>query len=164
MSFFFFSSRRRHTRFKCDWSSDVCSSDLCSRTLLAAFPLLLRLAVINRLLRCQNCRYRSFGPRSFGCRGALGFLSLDLEWRMFCMNRFFPFDGDQFQLIHQERWLPLDRYLDVVVVLDLCQLTLLAVKEIIGDFQRQLSAHLGSRPFCCGGMDFPQERDRHVLD
>src|SRR5207237_3991031 len=25
---FFFSSRRRHTIFKCDWSSDVCSSDL----------------------------------------------------------------------------------------------------------------------------------------
>src|SRR2546430_11379358 len=24
---FFFSSRRRHTRFDCDWSSDVCSSD-----------------------------------------------------------------------------------------------------------------------------------------
>src|SRR3989475_8275320 len=29
-SFFFFSSRRRHTRFDCDWSSDVCSSDLRS--------------------------------------------------------------------------------------------------------------------------------------
>src|SRR5256886_4280457 len=28
--FFFFSSRRRHTRFDCDWSSDVCSSDLRS--------------------------------------------------------------------------------------------------------------------------------------
>src|SRR5256886_5027298 len=27
-SLFFFSSRRRHTRFDCDWSSDVCSSDL----------------------------------------------------------------------------------------------------------------------------------------
>src|SRR5690606_40544825 len=27
-SFFFFSSRRRHTRFSRDWSSDVCSSDL----------------------------------------------------------------------------------------------------------------------------------------
>src|SRR2546430_7630909 len=27
-SVFFFSSRRRHTRFDCDWSSDVCSSDL----------------------------------------------------------------------------------------------------------------------------------------
>src|SRR5260370_33745516 len=26
----FVSSRRRHTRFKCDWSSDVCSSDLGS--------------------------------------------------------------------------------------------------------------------------------------
>src|SRR5205085_8542708 len=28
VGFFFFSSRRRHTRFDCDWSSDVCSSDL----------------------------------------------------------------------------------------------------------------------------------------
>src|SRR5256886_6970879 len=28
---FFFSSRRRHTRFDCDWSSDVCSSDLSTR-------------------------------------------------------------------------------------------------------------------------------------
>src|SRR6516162_1936062 len=27
--FFFFSSRRRHTRLQGDWSSDVCSSDLC---------------------------------------------------------------------------------------------------------------------------------------
>src|SRR6516164_10933727 len=25
---FFFSSRRRHTRWNCEWSSDVCSSDL----------------------------------------------------------------------------------------------------------------------------------------
>src|SRR5690242_21291205 len=35
---FFFSSRRRHTRLTCDWSSDVCSSDLTpfeqDRTLL----------------------------------------------------------------------------------------------------------------------------------
>src|SRR2546427_3458719 len=29
---FFFSSRRRHTRFDCDWSSDVCSSDLEATT------------------------------------------------------------------------------------------------------------------------------------
>src|SRR2546427_8181646 len=29
--YFFFSSRRRHTRFDCDWSSDVCSSDLVGR-------------------------------------------------------------------------------------------------------------------------------------
>src|SRR5256885_13602535 len=28
LGFFFFSSRRRHTRLQGDWSSDVCSSDL----------------------------------------------------------------------------------------------------------------------------------------
>src|SRR5438034_7006291 len=28
LTYFFFSSRRRHTRSLCDWSSDVCSSDL----------------------------------------------------------------------------------------------------------------------------------------
>src|SRR5690242_10127716 len=31
---FFFSSRRRHTRLTCDWSSDVCSSDLGRELLL----------------------------------------------------------------------------------------------------------------------------------
>src|SRR2546430_9238813 len=36
---FFFSSRRRHTRFDCDWSSDVCSSDLGS--LVLEHPLVL---------------------------------------------------------------------------------------------------------------------------
>src|SRR5690242_21433213 len=30
---FFFSSRRRHTRLTCDWSSDVCSSDLLANLL-----------------------------------------------------------------------------------------------------------------------------------
>src|SRR5207249_7696920 len=33
---FFFSSRRRHTRSKRDWSSDVCSSDLAVRA--SGFP------------------------------------------------------------------------------------------------------------------------------
>src|SRR5439155_7454292 len=31
LCFFFFSSRRRHTRWPRDWSSDVCSSDLHTR-------------------------------------------------------------------------------------------------------------------------------------
>src|SRR5256885_11847864 len=31
--YFFFSSRRRHTRLQGDWSSDVCSSDLQGTTL-----------------------------------------------------------------------------------------------------------------------------------
>src|SRR2546427_12678032 len=55
--FFFFSSRRRHTRFDCDWSSDVCSSDLNpeapwpalvslrEKTAQAGFELRARLAV-----------------------------------------------------------------------------------------------------------------------
>src|SRR5699024_11399740 len=34
--FFFFSSRRRHTRSKRDWSSDVCSSDLSFTDTLSA--------------------------------------------------------------------------------------------------------------------------------
>src|SRR5256885_17102790 len=32
-TFFFFSSRRRHTRLQGDWSSDVCSSDLAHQLL-----------------------------------------------------------------------------------------------------------------------------------
>src|SRR5947207_2143689 len=35
-SCFFFSSRRRHTRSLCDWSSDVCSSDLLDRICISA--------------------------------------------------------------------------------------------------------------------------------
>src|SRR2546430_14078070 len=55
--FFFFSSRRRHTRFDCDWSSDVCSSDLILsiaredaallRRLLAKGPVKVRLDIEN---------------------------------------------------------------------------------------------------------------------
>src|SRR5205085_3384080 len=33
---FFFSSRRRHTRFDCDWSSDVCSSDLIAEQIVGS--------------------------------------------------------------------------------------------------------------------------------
>src|SRR5215204_4451020 len=35
--FFFFSSRRRHTRSLCDWSSDVCSSDLLVQAAIVFF-------------------------------------------------------------------------------------------------------------------------------
>src|SRR2546430_4207119 len=61
VSFFFFSSRRRHTRFDCDWSSDVCSSDLLiqrsSRHAKSAPPVTLlpanaRLPHIRRDVRC----------------------------------------------------------------------------------------------------------------
>src|SRR6266480_6880243 len=46
--FFFFSSRRRHTRLTCDWSSDVCSSDLT----------------------CASSRRRPTAPSSNACRWA----------------------------------------------------------------------------------------------
>src|SRR2546430_3490147 len=36
---FFFASRRRHTRFDCDWSSDVCSSDLFWALVVAALKI-----------------------------------------------------------------------------------------------------------------------------
>src|SRR6266508_2159555 len=45
--FFFFSSRRRHTRWPRDWSSDVCSSDLST----------------------TRCRCRSFEGRTFSRMG-----------------------------------------------------------------------------------------------
>src|SRR5438067_3604555 len=47
---FFFSSRRRHTRSKRDWSSDVCSSDLLfgvtSRAVIQDFSSMEEIAVI----------------------------------------------------------------------------------------------------------------------
>src|SRR2546430_12603709 len=48
---FFFSSRRRHTRFDCDWSSDVCSSDLRLRLIRLAVSLgLLAVACVYLLI------------------------------------------------------------------------------------------------------------------
>src|SRR5690606_40115935 len=47
---FFFSSRRRHTRFSRDWSSDVCSSDLdfSSDEIIAR----VMVPMINETIRC----------------------------------------------------------------------------------------------------------------
>src|SRR5947207_6291361 len=55
---FFFSSRRRHTRSLCDWSSDVCSSDLSVAALkaarLAVYPSSSRLK--SRISQCEHSR------------------------------------------------------------------------------------------------------------
>src|SRR5688572_30965433 len=54
---FFFSSRRRHTRFDCDWSSDVCSSDLpndhvnMAQSTNDVFPTAMRLSAVSMLGR-----------------------------------------------------------------------------------------------------------------
>src|SRR2546427_7874306 len=63
--FFFFSSRRRHTRFDCDWSSDVCSSDLGSVN--AASAALKRSSCIFR----PECGPRQEAPRSLPARKPL---------------------------------------------------------------------------------------------
>src|SRR5690606_40725663 len=52
-SVFFFSSRRRHTRFSRDWSSDVCSSDLIWRGLMLGNDDVLRADLIQQLM-CQG--------------------------------------------------------------------------------------------------------------
>src|SRR2546430_13695082 len=57
--FFFFSSRRRHTRFDCDWSSDVCSSDLGA----GALPLLAH-ARGGRVIRKREPRWQSAAERA----------------------------------------------------------------------------------------------------
>src|SRR5690606_39906318 len=44
---FFFSSRRRHTRFSRHWSSDVCSSDLYVPSLYNALGVFLPLITVN---------------------------------------------------------------------------------------------------------------------
>src|SRR2546430_11386227 len=56
---FFFSSRRRHTRFDCDWSSDVCSSDLVGRCRV-------------RQAGSRRRHERGTGGSAGGCRSAGG--------------------------------------------------------------------------------------------
>src|SRR5690606_40884730 len=52
---FFFSSRRRHTRFSRDWSSDVCSSDLRAHNLRAIVGTLLMLVLVIAVLMLIVC-------------------------------------------------------------------------------------------------------------
>src|SRR5260370_38855374 len=100
MLFFFFSSRRRHTRFKCDWSSDVCSSDLYHRC-PAIPPSRLAQAtqgrkihmrpsdqnILARELRKQLLpRRRSLSLVNVENRGDLGMLQLDAQ----CMDDVAP--------------------------------------------------------------------------
>src|SRR5439155_10797005 len=62
--FFFFSSRRRHTRWPRDWSSDVCSSDLVDQVIgnriVPGF-----LFRIGQPFSCQN----ALGGCGLGCVG-----------------------------------------------------------------------------------------------
>src|SRR5437867_12192508 len=59
--FFFFSSRRRHTRSYGDWSSDVCSSDLDLRARSAS-----RSKVSSRNARAESAEYVRSEERRVG--------------------------------------------------------------------------------------------------
>src|SRR5689334_25101806 len=80
--FFFFSSRRRNTRWNCDWSSDVCSSDLFG--LLT--PHVLNGALLVLPLRGEpSARFLEVGqfalqPSQSFDRGGIGFLAQRLAF------------------------------------------------------------------------------------
>src|SRR5699024_11985893 len=59
---FFFSSRRRHTRSKRDWSSDVCSSDLCDLFTIC----LVTIAKRSHLFPCRTQKLSSLAPMVVG--------------------------------------------------------------------------------------------------
>src|SRR5207253_4041370 len=65
MGFFFFSSRRRHTRWPRDWSSDVCSSDLLLHLEVAQAEatrdLEVKKAQYNELVKRQRSEERRVG-------------------------------------------------------------------------------------------------------
>src|SRR5260370_24649514 len=76
LPFFFFSSRRRHTRFKCDWSSDVCSSDLAGpgRELKLGGGTDSKRELLDMNLRSFTERRRNFlfGPEEVRSSGGIG--------------------------------------------------------------------------------------------
>src|SRR5438045_9144573 len=73
--FFFFSSRRRHTRCLSDWSSDVCSSDL-NASLDDAHSLVAEHEGADEIRRFAKERRGNFGARPDGAsadaRGEIG--------------------------------------------------------------------------------------------
>src|SRR5258707_4856058 len=74
---FFFSSRRRHTRYWRDWSSDVCSSDLdrtALRSLAAEYAQLCERTSTDLAATCASA---AFVRTAFSDRAAFVFTSRD---------------------------------------------------------------------------------------
>src|SRR6266568_5035514 len=104
ISFFFFSSRRRHTRWNCDWSSDVCSSDLPGGRPLGLFE-------SGAILVYLAHKTGQLIPRGEGARWET------LQWLMFQMGGIGPFFGQVgfFNKFAGKDWedkRPLQRYVD----------------------------------------------------
>src|SRR3712207_7505081 len=88
--FFFFSSRRRHTRYWRDWSSDVCSSDLVGQS-----PLLGPRAPLRRLVEADEpMSLVLYGPPGTGKTTLAHVISLRSEERRVgkeCRSRWSPY-------------------------------------------------------------------------
>src|SRR5690606_41185381 len=67
----FFSSRRRHTRFSRDWSSDVCSSDLIWNWRLLVVPVIV-IMMLPLFWGCKASNTTKGGAIGAGVGGALG--------------------------------------------------------------------------------------------
>src|SRR5258707_11412876 len=96
--FFFFSSRRRHTRYWRDWSSDVCSSDLLRLpgSVKAVFSERLRLTLPERaervLHRIRETRGGRLYDSRFGSRGrGEGLRSEERRVGKECRSRWSPY-------------------------------------------------------------------------
>src|SRR5256886_13549056 len=96
--FFFFSSRRRHTRFDCDWSSDVCSSDLAwqRRLKLVLSPLYIPLAMFFLLGLAQY--WARLPLDRFETRQALVLLGADLTFFFLATQLFASADSRTWRL------------------------------------------------------------------
>src|SRR2546430_6440534 len=97
VALFFFSSRRRHTRFDCDWSSDVCSSDLSLVGAILGATLLQTVAslagsVVRGGLRLTPFRILdSLGGLAFGAVTGLAFRSEERRVGEECRSRWWPY-------------------------------------------------------------------------
>src|SRR5258707_5756997 len=87
LGFFFFSSRRRHTRYWRDWSSDVCSSDL-----LAALdqPMLVGGVVRPGLMQGAEIvphQHVAFGPFVDRKSTRLNSSHANISYAVFCLKK-----------------------------------------------------------------------------
>src|SRR2546430_17090079 len=89
--FFFFSSRRRHTRFDCDWSSDVCSSDLP----LSGGPQMVEVSRDGRRGYFTNSLYGAWDDQFYpdGVGAWMAKLEADPDGGVSLDRRFFPPHG-----------------------------------------------------------------------
>src|SRR5439155_10193618 len=89
MSIFFFSSRRRHTRWPRDWSSDVCSSDLDGKTAIRIGG-----GIAHDFIR-QDLHQNTSTVSPFRLTVVNPSVSLDDPWRNYPGGNPFPFNYDK---------------------------------------------------------------------